>query len=527
VILKQFYETPAGEPDSLVVEINAIKQWVRRGTIWRRLFRYREAHGLTYHLETLLKPLAFALLLRIFSHGGCLIRDRYGNSQPVSVGYILKLCKALVRDAWQQRQLLQQVARDLHQLLPPTGEPQKVALALAKQPVYLRTDLVFGLQSGGSIGHIAGVLNHLAEFGGKPLFLTTDVIPTVCKEIERVQIWPDGRFREFPNLQSLAFNDTFFIHARRYLHEKALSFIYQRYSVNNFAGLKLARTFRLPFVVEYNGSEVWVHRHWGKPLPHEALAEQIELANLRGAHVVVVVSQALKNELVTRGIDAAKILVNPNGVDPERYSPAVDGGEVRRRYGLVDKIVVGFIGTFGHWHGAEVLADAFGALLAQHPLYRSKVHLLLIGDGVRMPQVKEMLAKHGIAEQVTLAGVVPQTEGPRYLAACDILASPHVPNPDGSAFFGSPTKLFEYMAMGKGIVASDLAQIGEILRHNETAWLVKPGDVPALQQGLKVLIDDAALRSRLGENARQVVVSNYTWRAHTQRIIEKIGERCA
>jgi glycosyltransferase involved in cell wall biosynthesis len=328
-------------------------------------------------------------------------------------------------------------------------------------------------------------------------------------------------------LRPLAFNHIFYEQAYSYLHHRSLSFIYQRYSANNFAGVKLARTLRVPFIIEYNGSELWVHRHWGKPLPHEALAEQIELANLRGAHVVVVVSQALKDELVVRGIEAAKILVNPNGVDPERYSPTVDGGEVRRRYGLVDKIVVGFIGTFGHWHGTEVLADAFGALLAQHPQYRSKVHLLLIGDGVRMPQVKENLAKHGIAEQVTLAGVVPQTEGPRYLAACDILASPHVPNPDGSVFFGSPTKLFEYMAMGKGIVASDLAQIGEILRHNKTAWLVKPGDEQALRQGLKALIEDAALRSRLGENARQTVVANYTWRAHTQRIIEKLGERCA
>jgi glycosyltransferase involved in cell wall biosynthesis len=125
-----------------------------------------------------------------------------------------------------------------------------------------------------------------------------------------------------------------------------------------------------------------------------------------------------------------------------------------------------------------------------------------------------------------LTGLVPQADGPTYLAACDILASPHVPNPDGSPFFGSPTKLFEYMAMGKGIVASCLEQIGEILQHDQTAWLVKPGDVEALQHGLQQLIEDQTLRLHLGQAARAEVVQKYSWQQHTRRIIEKLKERC-
>src|SRR5262249_57250554 len=133
------------------------------------------------------------------------------------------------------------------------------------------------------------------------------------------------------------------------------------------------------------------------------------------------------------------------------------------------------IGTFGPWHGAEVLADAFGRLLAAHPEYRDRARLLLIGDGSRKGQVTEALGRHGATEAAVLTGLVPQAERPKYLAACDLLASPHVPNADGTPFFGSPTKLFEYMAMGRGIVASDLDQIGEVLRHDPTAWLGRPG----------------------------------------------------
>ncbi|HSB33189.1 MAG TPA: glycosyltransferase, partial [Nitrospirota bacterium] len=123
-----------------------------------------------------------------------------------------------------------------------------------------------------------------------------------------------------------------------------------------------------------------------------------------------------------------------------------------------------------------------------------------------------------------LTGRIPQEEGPAHLAACDILASPHVPNPDGTPFFGSPTKLFEYMAMGKGIVASDLDQIGEILKHEKTAWMVRPGDPESLMLGMKMLVDHPELRDRLGKAAREEVVAKYTWKEHTRKIIERLQD---
>jgi glycosyltransferase involved in cell wall biosynthesis len=82
------------------------------------------------------------------------------------------------------------------------------------------------------------------------------------------------------------------------------------------------------------------------------------------------------------------------------------------------------------------------------------------------------------------------------------------------------------MAMGKGIVASDLDQIGEVLKHDHTAWLVKPGDAESFIDGLKILIDDEHRRNRLGKAARQEVVARYTWKEHTRKIIEKLRELC-
>jgi len=106
------------------------------------------------------------------------------------------------------------------------------------------------------------------------------------------------------------------------------------------------------------------------------------------------------------------------------------------------------------------------------------------------------------------------------------LVSPHVPNSDGSPFFGSPTKLFEYMAMGKGIIASDLDQIGEILCHNKTALMVKPGDPDSLLNALKIFINNKELGNELGRAAREEAVAKHTWKEHTRKIIHKLKERC-
>jgi glycosyltransferase involved in cell wall biosynthesis len=117
---------------------------------------------------------------------------------------------------------------------------------------------------------------------------------------------------------------------------------------------------------------------------------------------------------------------------------------------------------------------------------------------------------------------VPQAETPELLAACDLCVSPHVPNEDGSPFFGSPTKLFEYLASGRAVIASDLGQIGEVLEHDRNAWLVPPGDAVALADALVRLADDPALRRRLGDAGRDDACRRFSWTAHVERILERL-----
>jgi glycosyltransferase involved in cell wall biosynthesis len=233
----------------------------------------------------------------------------------------------------------------------------------------------------------------------------------------------------------------------------------------------------------------------------------------------------MRDELIGRRVDGSRVLVNPNAVDPDRYNPAIDGSSIRRRFGLGHRTVLGFISTFQPWHGAVVLARAFAALLKSHPEHRGIVHMLMIGAGGDAEQARRVIEDAGLGDCVSFTGLVAQEDGPAYLAACDILVSPHVPNADGSPFFGSPTKLFEYMAMGKGIVASNLDQIGEVLRHGETAWLVAPGDAIALAAGIDRLVRDVPLRDALGAAARHEALAQHTWRAHIRRTLEALDAR--
>ncbi len=506
------------------ISISELKYWIKSGKIFSHLLRYRESKMITYDLRLIAKPFALALIIKSLSRKDSYLIDRNNNSKKITFSLLAILFTKLLKDLLTKKRFLREMGREVMGLLQGGVKGEK-PLELSLQPLYLRTDLCFGLQSGGSVGHIAGVLNNLSSFTGRPIFLTTDSIPTVNSELESHIIFPGDSFWNFSEMPLFVYNRVFFNTSLQLIGSRKPSFIYQRYSLNNFSGVKLARHYRVPFVLEFNGSEIWVNRNWGNALRYESLAEQIELLNIHSADVIVVVSQPLKNELMAKGIAGEKILVNPNGVDTEKYSPSIEGSKIRKLLELENKTVFGFIGTFGQWHGAEVLAEAFGRLLQMHPELRKRVHLLMIGDGITMPIVKETLNRWNAMEACTLTGTIHQEKGPSYLAACDILVSPHVPNPDGTPFFGSPTKLFEYMAMGKGIVASDLDQIGEILKHNHSAWMVKPGDPESLMNGLKTLIGDPVLRQHLGQAAREEVVAKFTWKEHTRKIIEKLCER--
>lgn len=410
--------------------------------------------------------------------------------------------------------------------------------------LYLKTSLWLGIQAGGSVAHTAGVVGGLLENGLNVDFASVEApVNLPLNDALKIKtITPQKAYiipREFNTYRH---NQPFIKETLPLLREGG-GVIYQRLSLGNYAGVALSRRFGLPLVMEYNGSESWLSKNWGTPLTFEKLAMRAEEVCLRHAHMVVTVSDVLRDELISRGVEADRIVSCPNGADtnafnPERYS-IKDIAELKARYGISKETqVVTFVGTFGPWHGAEIFARALRDIADNDPrwLEANKLNFMFIGDGVRRPVVEALTKDPKIKPYATITGLIDQHETPLHLAASDILVSPHVPNPDGSAFFGSPTKLFEYLASGRPVIASDLGQIGEVLDgcpsieealsggeqtpDGACGILIEPENVSELALAIKFMVENPGWRKKAGKNSRKRALARYTWNHHVKEILD-------
>jgi glycosyltransferase involved in cell wall biosynthesis len=427
-----------------------------------------------------------------------------------------------------------------------------------KQILYLRTDICGSpLNIGGSIGHTLGVINFFKNKYKISVFSSamkqvlrkeSDIhfIPLQVYKLffffaDRVPILWRGYYLSW-RLNCIFSNIFFTLQVLFKSRNNQYVFIYQRYSILNCTGALLSKWWRIPLILEYNGSEAY----WFKPLQtapwyerwfaFDWFSQWVEQCNLRCAKEIVVVSQTLKDDLIERGVKKEKILVNPNGVEEQIFSGAQLMSKreaVRLQYGLEESFVFGFIGTFGHWHGIEMIEKIVPLICDKY----SEAKFFLIGDGSLKPSLEQNIKKYIDSGQVVLPGKIEQHKAPEYLAACDAYLCPTAPNQDGTRFFGSPTKLFEYMSMAKPVIASDLEQLAEVVSPaiytskkddirnititNEVGIVSAPLDVQGFVKACELCLTmSLEARKKLGENARAKVIKNYTWKKHVERIME-------
>ena len=413
--------------------------------------------------------------------------------------------------------------------IPPPGEmssplqapPSNESSSHPSAALYIRATLVPVVRgaaaAGGMASHVAGFAHGALALGHRLRFISSGDLK-LAGEVESEIIPPSTAISATRALFELWNNLRFTFKALRLasIAQCKIDFIYQRYSRFNWTGVALSWLRGLPLALEFNGSEVWVARHWD-PVGLIGLLKRFERLNLRAADVIFVVSDVQRRNLLAAGVEAARVVVNPNGVDTDLFRPGCGGREVRLELGLDDKLIVGFTGTFGPWHGAPVMAEAAARI------NDSRCHFLFVGDGDERATTEAIFARAGKADRATFTGRVAHSRVAAYLDACDILVSPHVPAADGSEFFGSPTKLFEYMAMARPVVASRLGQIAGIVVDGENGLLVEPNDAASLAQAIERLANDMGLRRRLGAAARQTVIAQYTWRHNAARVFEAMS----
>ena len=420
---------------------------------------------------------------------------------------------------------------------PRLSEPPSPAEPLAGTGVYFRTDYWVQLISGGSYGHTCYVARELARTTAGLMCFMGSHYPLLdelglTQEVLRP---PLATATELDWIKA----DQFYYEALRARMENIRpAYIYERLCPGNFAAARVSRDLGIPYIVEYNGSEFSMRRSFGAgAFAHEDLFLQAEELAFRQATAITVVSEHVARDVIERGIDPTKLVVNPNGVDIDEYraGTAAERQKIRAELGLPsDAPVIAFVGTFGGWHGIDVLAAAMPEICRAAP----EARFLLIGDGHLKPLVLDAIRKHELGRMVVDVGRTEQRVGARCLKAADIFVAPHSSHMHDRPFFGSPTKLFEYMAVGGAIVASDLEQLGEVVSPafrpqdladgpkpviDQRGILCKPGDVGEFVAGVLALIRHPDLARELGRNARAAAEAHYSWTRHVQRIWRHIA----
>jgi glycogen synthase len=251
--------------------------------------------------------------------------------------------------------------------------------------------------------------------------------------------------------------------------------------------------------------------------PRYAATRALETHLASSVDVVVAICEGIRRDLVARGISGDRVAVVPNGVDAARYVPKPRDEAIADRYRFRDKIVVAYIGSLFRFEGVHTLLHALRRMLAT----RDDVRGLIVGAGEAETELREQHHRLGLGDKVVLTGSVPPAEAERLYTVTDVLAYPRERH--RLTELVTPLKPLEAMSMGKAVVGSDVGGLLELIQHEETGLLCHAGSVAELEHAIGRAVDHAALRRRLGEQARAYVLERRDWRRLAARYFEVYG----
>lgn len=336
--------------------------------------------------------------------------------------------------------------------------------------------------------------------------------------------------------------------------------IYERYSLFHKGGAEYAQRHGIYRVLEVNAPLIEEQARY-RGLSRRERAEQVETHVFRTADHVIAVSHAMRRHVLSRGVAEQAVSVLPNGVDPSRFHPRVNGTAIRQRYGLEGACVIGFVGSLKPWHGVKQLLSAFAAVRPALTARGRAARVLIVGEGPAMEDLQRQSHALGVSEQVCFTGRVPHAEIPACLAACDFTVAPYYDaragvnrgvvaqaaqqrpdqilaqtpdqNPDqilaqagDDGFYFSPMKIVESLAVGRPVIAPALGQIPSLVREGWSGLLypttTAQDDIARLGERLMELVSNTALRTRLSANAGAWVADHATWPAIARYITDRV-----
>ena len=236
------------------------------------------------------------------------------------------------------------------------------------------------------------------------------------------------------------------------------------------------------------------------------------------AYKIVTITSALKNKIANIGIDESKIIVARDAVDLAVFDAVTqEKNDLKIELGLAqDNFLVGYIGKFktlGMEKGIKTMIESLSVL------NKSTQMIFVGGEEIEVKEYKTMANRFNVLPQCVFIGYKPYASLVKYIKAMDALVIPF-PNRPHYAFYASPLKLFEYMASGRPIIASDLPALREVL-NDKSALFFKPENAADLARAIKMLKSSQTLGYHLSRQALSDV-KEYTWSNRAKKILEFI-----
>lgn len=218
--------------------------------------------------------------------------------------------------------------------------------------------------------------------------------------------------------------------------------------LNAYIGMQQAKKHDIPFVY-------YLIDHLHTLLPNELTrktAEQFEKHTLKDADKIFVINKGLKDYAVEMGGDINKVSIIPAGVDLGKFNPQVDGSSIREKYGIKkDDLLLFFMGWIYDFSGMKEVAESLCTT------NNEKIKLMIVGEGDLYKPLLKMKSEKHLEDKLILTGKIPFEEVPQHVAAADICLLPAYKNEIMMNIV--PIKIYEYMAMGKPIIATNLPGI--------------------------------------------------------------------
>lgn len=296
-----------------------------------------------------------------------------------------------------------------------------------------------------------------------------------------------------------------------------VSYVYERFA--SFQGL--GRRFKragIPWVLETQGLFYYEGKHERKSIALSGLAKLIELSAYRDCDVIVAVTDTLKDMLVAAaGVPYDKVIVVSNGVDTHKFN-------LRKHSKIAnnERPRLGFVGGLLRWQGLDRLLRAVKVVRDRG----ADFDVVVVGDGEERHNLENLSICLGLKDRVEFTGRIDGDKIPEIISNFDICFSGHLPSPMGGMYH-SPLKIYEYMAMGKPVIASDFRDARFVIAGRGTGFLF---DSENMEDLISVLLNAYEARDSfhtMGLAASKEIEINHSWQSRVAQMSSEIDLRLA